>query len=169
MKKDTIRLILFTDCKLSCAYCCNKKKAYFSQFVPMQRSEVDFSKYEAVCLTGGEPFLKPDLVFYYLDLISSDTRVYLYTTGLLITEEHLHKLSGYPNLKCVNVGLHYKNQIKSIHPDLEWELPVRFMLEDTTAQEFIQASEGRLKESNTKQWVRDVCDLPNEDWVILKE
>ena len=168
MRKDTLRLLLFLDCNFNCSYCCNLNKEYSSKFVHLFEDEVDFTPYDNVCLTGGEPFLDPDLLFYYMDLIPSDKTIYLYTNGVLITKEHIQKLRSYPNLGCINVGLHHKNQIRSIDTSLEYVLPVRFSLEDTTASLFCRASNYRVNGANSKWWVRDQCNVPNEDWIVLK-
>ncbi len=166
--KDTLRLLLFLDCNFTCDYCCNLNKDYFSKFVHLHPEEIDFESYENVCLTGGEPFLDPDKVFEYMDLIPSDKTIYLYTNGVLITKEHIQKLRTYENLGCVNIGLHHKNQIRSIEASIEYVLPVRFSLEDKTASSFCKASNYRVNGANSKQWVRDQCDVFNEDWVVLK-
>ena len=169
MTKDTLRLIMFLDCNFACTYCCNNKKWYSDQFIKKTVYEIDFSSYENVCLTGGEPFLDPEVVFEWLDKIPKDKNVYIYTNGVLITTPHLHQLITYRNLKMINVGLHHKNQINSIHPDLEKFIPVRFLMEDVMTEEIMQNSNGRVHNGNSKQWVRDQCDLPNEDWVLLVE
>lgn len=168
MKKDTLRLLLFLDCNFNCSYCCNKNEDYYSKFIHLSPEEVDFTPYDNVCLTGGEPFLDPDLVFKYMDLIPSNKTIYLYTNAVLITRKHIIKLKTYENLGCINIGLHHQNQIHSIDPSIEYELPVRFLVEDIKASKVCKASNYRVNGANSKQWVRDQCDVPNEDWVVLK-
>ena len=99
---------------------------------------------------------------------SAQNTIYIYTNAVLITKDHIQKLRTYENLGCVNIGLHHKNQIRSIDTSLEYVLPVRFSLEDKTASSFCKASNYRVNGANSKQWVRDQCDVPNEDWVVLK-
>ena len=79
MQKDTIRLILFLDCNLSCAYCCNEQEQFSSQFIKKDFNDIDFSKYENVCITGGEPFLYPESIWYVINKIPKEKTIYIYT------------------------------------------------------------------------------------------
>lgn len=75
MKK--LRLLLFEDCNRNCIGCCNKDWDLAS--LPI---ETDFSSYDKIMLTGGEPMLKPRLVFDVIKKIRAQnpkTKIYLYT------------------------------------------------------------------------------------------
>lgn len=55
MKK--LRLLLFTQCNRNCAGCCNKD--WDLKNLPVAR---DFTGYEIIMLTGGEPLLRPFVI-----------------------------------------------------------------------------------------------------------
>lgn len=74
MKKDTLRLILFLKCNLACSYCCNEIESVNLQFVKKKFTEIDFSGYANVCVTGGEPFLEKVLLYKTLDAIPLETK-----------------------------------------------------------------------------------------------
>jgi MoaA/NifB/PqqE/SkfB family radical SAM enzyme len=164
--KNTLRLILFTECNLSCHYCCNEQEQFSSQFVKKSFSEIDFSKYKNVCITGGEPFLRKELLYLTLDRIPADKNIFIYSNGLLINPEDVRRLS-HCNIKCINIGLHYLNQLSEIIY-LEGLLPVRFMIQLEKLGEFYKKYPTRLDVTNTKAWLMDDCEMPNEDWVLLK-
>jgi hypothetical protein len=52
-----LRLLLFTECNRSCRLCCNKN--FDTAALPIAE---DFTKYDCIVLTGGEPMLNPELV-----------------------------------------------------------------------------------------------------------
>ena len=72
MKK--LRLLLFDTCNRSCAGCCNK--GYDLEGLPVLQ---DFSSWDEVYLTGGEPMLNPALVFETICRFHATARHYLYT------------------------------------------------------------------------------------------
>lgn len=165
--KDTIRLILFTECNLSCHYCCNEQEQFNSQFVTKSFNEIDFSKYKNVCITGGEPFLNRDLLYAVLDCIPKSKNIFLYTNGLLIDMYDVRHLQKY-NIKSVNIGLHYSSQLAEIIY-LDSLLPVRYSIQLEKMGVFYSMHYPRLNEKNTKAWKLNDCNMPNEDWVLLKE
>jgi len=74
MKK--LRLLLFEKCNRNCFGCCNKDWDLSKLEV-----ENDFSKYEIIMLTGGEPLLAPNYVLKIIDKIRkvSSAKIYVYT------------------------------------------------------------------------------------------
>lgn len=72
MKK--LRLLLFDTCNRSCAGCCNK--GFDLPSLPVLR---DFTSWDEVYLTGGEPMLNPALVFETICRFHATARHYLYT------------------------------------------------------------------------------------------
>lgn len=169
MKKDTLRLILFLKCNLSCSYCCNEIESVNRQFVQKEFSEIDFMPYENVCITGGEPFMDKQLLYNVLLRIPRNKNIFIYTNGMYFTEADIAELPFIvPNLKCINVGLHTDRQIAKVHPLLEKHLPVRWMIQDSKIEEFVRASNGRLVGANIKGWKLNDCQMENEDWVLLK-
>ena len=77
MKK--LRLILWEDCDRQCAGCCNKDWDVGN--LPVCD---DFSDYDLIMLTGGEPMLYPVLLHSIIRAIrrTSDALVYVYTADV---------------------------------------------------------------------------------------
>lgn len=163
--KDTIRLIITKDCNFHCGYCCNEKERFNSQFIEKTLDEVDFSKYQNVCISGGEPFLNYDLMMSIIDSVPNHP-IYIYSNGVLIKDRHIKELKSRQNIRGFNIGLHHVNQIKHIIP-IEKELPVRYMIQDKNYEKVLSLFPDRLNQNNTKKWTMDQCDMPNEDWVVL--
>lgn len=74
MKK--LRLLLFSECQKTCAGCCNKDWDLNS--LPVC---TDYSGYDQIMLTGGEPMLHPDMVLAVIKEIreTSRAKIYVYT------------------------------------------------------------------------------------------
>ena len=166
--KDTLRLILFLECNMSCSYCCNNIKKIRSRFVEKTLSEIGFTIYKNVCITGGEPFLDKRLLYLVLNSIPEFKNVYIYTNGLLINWEDVHLLRKLGNIKGINIGLHTTQQLKKII-HLEKYLPVRFMMNETLKNKFIKTYPERLTKDNVNTWKLNECEMPNEDWILLKK
>jgi len=185
VKKDTIRLLITLDCNLSCSYCCNKQQRVYSQFQKKTFSEIDFSKYQNVCITGGEPFLKKDLLYQIIDDIPEGKNVYLYTNGVLITDEdvvRLRSLEKAGRIKGINIGFHegqneFLLELEKRHPT--GHIPLRFL-----RLQFERKAWERYQRIEGLSWIHDSlylkhprsfkfltlndCDRPNEDWVQLQ-
>ncbi len=168
--KDTIRLILTLDCNLSCSYCCNKLESVYSRFIQKSLEEIDFSRYQNICLTGGEPFLNKPLLYEVLEKIPDQKNVYIYTNGLLIDYDDLLKLFIYGGLKltAINIGLHSIGQLKQIDRRIEETFNVRYLAQDICVEKLLTAYPERLTVKNLKGWHLNKCDQPNEDWVLLR-
>lgn len=167
--KDTLRLILFTECNMHCSYCCNEIPEVNTRFEKKKFRDIDFSKYENICITGGEPFLKKDILYQVLDKLPDAVNKYIYTNGTLIDDVDMVALYGLAlrrNLKCINIGLHLIQQLRNII-NIEEYLPVRFMLQDIKKELFLAEYPDRLNEANIKTWTVNECTMPNEDWVLL--
>lgn len=167
--KDTVRIILFLECNMSCSYCCNEQEQFSSQFQKKSFDEIDFSLYKNVCISGGEPFLKKDLLYNTLKKIPPDKKIFIYTNGTKIDNTDIFLLLGFNNLKAINVGLHHINQLKNVNEEVDTWLPVRFMLQDKNYHSFKDAHPGRLSGKNIKLWKMNRCNMPNEDWILLKQ
>lgn len=159
---------MFLDCNMNCPYCCNKKEEFNSQFNKKSFSEIDFSLYKNICITGGEPFLHKDNLFSLLDRLSLDKNIYIYTNGTLINDSDIMMLSKYKNLKCLNIGIHTLEQLDSVNSNIDKKLPVRFMAQDINCEKLLTKYSQRLNLNNLKGWSLDSCDMPNEEWVLLK-
>ncbi len=166
-KIDTLRLILFLDCNMHCSYCCNEQKEFNSKFVKKKFEEIDYNKYKNVCLSGGEPFLYKNMLYFFLTYLNKND-VYLYTNGTLIDDNDITQLKEFKNLKGINIGIHHINQLRKINP-LVLELPVRFAVRDINVKEFTLKYPDILNETNIKPWVMNDCHMSNEEWVLLDE
>lgn len=71
-----LRLLLFQECNRQCDGCCNKDWDLDS--LPVCR---DFTGYDKIMLTGGEPMLKPNMIKQVVDQIRSVNKcpIILYT------------------------------------------------------------------------------------------
>ena len=165
-KIDTIRLILTLDCNLNCAYCCNKQEPVYSQFKLKSFEKIDFSLYQNVCLTGGEPFLYKDALYDILRKIPVSKDIFIYTNGLLITGEDIDMLLSYRNIKGLNIGLHAIKQLERINRKIKM-LPVRFLARDIYIETLLKTYPEQLSRQNLKGWKLNECNRPNEDWVLL--
>jgi molybdenum cofactor biosynthesis enzyme MoaA len=152
---------------MSCSYCCNEIPEVRSRFVEKKFNEIDFNKYENICITGGEPFLDKRFLYVIINSISEFKKVYIYTNGLLIDWDDIYLLTKFDNIKGINIGLHTIQQLKRIKP-VERFLPVRFMMNEDMKQSFLKVYKHRLNDKNIKTWKMNECDLPNEDWILLK-
>jgi len=74
-----LRLLLWEDCNRTCEGCCNKD--WDLRTLPVCS---DFSGYDLIMLTGGEPMLKPEMVLQTIEAIRRQTAapVYVYTADV---------------------------------------------------------------------------------------
>ena len=119
-----LRLLLFEDCDRKCRGCCNKQ--FDLKNLPICE---DYSGYDLIMLTGGEPMLKPDVVLSAVANIrlETDAPIYLYTAkttpiydlrrvlskieGLTVT---LHKQEDQSFWNMFDLlGIDYGNRLKS--------------------------------------------------------
>ena len=78
MKK--LRLLLFEKCNRDCEFCCNKQ--WDLKKLPVEK---DFTQYDEIILTGGEPMLDPFLILKTIKRIreqNSRVPIYLYTAKI---------------------------------------------------------------------------------------
>ena len=100
-----LRLLLWKQCPRNCDGCCNKDWDIDS--LPFAK---DFSKYDQILLTGGEPMLYPRKVFECIKIIRShtDASIYMYTALVKNTIETLGILSI---LNGITVTLHEQEDV----------------------------------------------------------
>ena len=100
-----LRLLLFSACNRNCDQCCNKD--WDLAALPVER---DFTKYDEILLTGGEPMLSPRRIYEAVEAIraqNTTAKIYLYTAmvrpvlvGLLLE-----------NLDGVTLTLHEQSDV----------------------------------------------------------
>lgn len=99
------RLLISLACSNNCELCCNKQKENYSRFVTIDELEsVDWGKYEAVCISGGEPLEHLETLKSTLDYFKSNypsLKLYLYTSTH--SEEFLQY---YMRFDGINFGVH---------------------------------------------------------------
>lgn len=165
---DTVRIILFLDCNLHCRYCCNNIPKYRSQFQEKRIEEIDFDKYQNVAITGGEPFLHKDRLYFALSSVPAGKPVYLYTNGMLITDNDIELLKRF-NVKGITIGLHLLLQPGHVNRKLPMSFPIRYRCLVEKRNDFLTYWPRLLNEDNLRGGALNECDMPNEDWILLKD
>lgn len=171
MKKDTLRLIAFLECNMTCYYCCNENEQFSSQFIKKYLKDINFNDYENICISGGEPFLYPQTIIDILTRIPKHINVYIYTNGTLLDNELISTLGHFSNIKGINIGIHQHFQLDRIPMSTLNHIfgkSVRYHIQDTKVDDTLK-KHPELKKYNIHLWTKDVCDMPNEDWVLLKD
>ena len=76
MADEKLRLLLFEECDRDCPGCCNRD--WDLRSLPVCR---DFTPYQGIMLTGGEPMLHPEIIREAVAEIRAQTQapIYLYT------------------------------------------------------------------------------------------
>ena len=165
MKIDTLRLLLFWECNLSCDYCCNEIPEIRAGIKEISLENITGAKYENICISGGEPFINPDLVLATAEAFY-DKNVFIYSNGLLINQELLDTiLENHKNIKGLNIGLHGRSDFYTLIPRLHRSPLVRFHVEDVW-KEYMEAYYP--KEARFHYWHRNDCEVLNEEVFILK-
>ena len=165
---DTVRIIISLDCNLSCSYCCNEIPEVRNRFARKALDEINFSGYQNVVITGGEPFYRKDVLFRVLRRIPPEKTIYMNTNGMLITDNDIELLRQY-SIKGITIGLHAIMQPKQLNPRLEMFFPVRYNVDIEYRDWFLKLWPGILTEENLRGYELNKCDMPNEDWILLDE
>ncbi len=166
------------DCNLRCSYCCSRSSpttasnrltsSTFYQLV----DEAVLNKFECIFLTGGEPFLHPE-IYNFLEYASKKIQTVILTNSMLITEKDLDRLQ---KIHCENLIIQisvdgaqadqhdpyrgegtWKKTVSSIHRLLERKMNLR-----------ISTTETPINSNHLK----DLCELhtslgiPEKDHVI---
>ena len=79
--RHTARLIITLNCRRRCTYCCNQYKAILSKAIHIDAIS-QLTGYRVVCITGGEPMLKPEQtlgIIRLLQQLKPRPSIYLYT------------------------------------------------------------------------------------------
>lgn len=104
--KKTLRLLLFEDCNRSCEGCCNRQWNLGN--LPVVK---DFTPYDEIILTGGEPMMRPDAIWSTIISIreqNMDASIILYT-AMIAKPYILHDLMKY--LDGLTVTLHDQQDV----------------------------------------------------------
>ncbi|NOQ24897.1 MAG: radical SAM protein [Bacteroidales bacterium] len=104
------------NCNLRCTHCYQHDWAkempdnnYLQSVVgEMEKALVKWNFEGRISLTGGEPFLYPEKLFYLIDSLENSEPfkwIGILTNGTLITEESAVKLSQYKKIKEIQISL----------------------------------------------------------------
>ena len=108
-----LRLLLWDDCNRHCPGCCNKD--WDLDALPVCS---DFTPFEMIILTGGEPMLYPGQIDQVIDEIVAQTRtpIAIYSAKTDCVEAYLHlvnrHLMGEINLLGFTITLHSQADVK---------------------------------------------------------
>ena len=162
---DTLRLLLFWECNLSCNYCCNNIPEVRNNIKPFKITQNCFNGYDNICISGGEPFIRPNTVYSMLSLIPKTKDVYIYSNGILLHKHYFEIIDEhYPHVKGINIGLHNpKTFDKLIHKLSNYSL-IRFHVEDIHKESLT----FKYPKVNFKFWKMNECEMKNEHIRILK-
>jgi len=164
MNIDTLRLLVDWKCNLKCPYCCNEQERFRKDIKPITSlSEINWSKYKFVCISGGEPLLFIDRVIEATKL-SKGFNI-LYSNGLLWNQNISNRLSD-SNIKAENIGLHYPKSFDSIINNvmsLKTNISIRFHVWDKYKEEMLT----KYPNVNFRFWTLNDCDRDNEERFVL--
>lgn len=170
---DTLRLAVTWACNYQCSYCCNQAPLnYRSRFRPVRWHEIDWSLYETVCITGGEPFLlSPKSLVNIRRLIPADKLVVIYSN---FSAPHFNYLYAYEQLKPVRFTLSYHPEhagpinlfvFRALCLANEQQVPIRINIAGTELPAYADA----YPELEFKFFAEGDCERSNEDYLYLTE
>jgi len=162
--KKTLRLIITLDCNLKCEYCCNKLPEVNSKFIKKKLADINWAQYKDICISGGEPLLARELIHEIYMIIPIFIPIYLYTNGLLMSNARVSYFNG------INVGIHYKEQLKEIlenNPNLLSYKGLRLCVQDIYKDEYL----SNIPDKYIKTWTMNDCfnNVETEDWILLEK
>lgn len=165
---DTLRVLVSWKCNLTCSYCCNEQPRFRDPIRPTKLSEIDFSRYQNVCISGGEPLLFPDRIRAVCSL-AQDSTIILYTNGVFLNAGMAGMLEQW-GVDFVNVGLHepksFAKLIESVSQAVLFtKLAVRFHIQDIYETQITRL----FPDVPVRFWKMDDCDRANEERVVLTD
>jgi organic radical activating enzyme len=170
---DTLRLAVTWACNYRCSYCCNQAPVNMrSHFRPVRWHEIDFSRYQTVCITGGEPFLlSPQSLVNIRRLIPADKVVVIYSN---FSAPHFNYQKVYQQLKPVRFTLSYHPEhagpldhfvFRALSLALEHQVPIRIAMPGPEQPAYAEA----YPELEFKFYEQGNCQRPNEEYLYLTE
>ena len=119
MKKYTARILMTLECNRSCDYCANKSKKVKKRFKKIKSiADINYRRYDEVCITGGEPFMCLDRTEHAIRYISEENRnikIFLYTTYFKNSISYKKRLRAFFYLiSGVNYTIHKEFDNKDI-------------------------------------------------------
>lgn len=145
----TARLIITFDCNKDCSYCCNKYTSLIKKAMPNTNLD-SLVNYDAICITGGEPFLDLDRTLHIVEELAQlkttnpNLKLYLYTAmfkPLIGIYRIIRLVDGVQytlHAKSNELDIHHFKMFQTdiasqypdkscrlyIHPDVPYEVPI---------------------------------------------
>lgn len=166
--RSNCRVILTDKCNLDCSFCCMKDKKIHDSFLNTNALNIAMMGYDEIGITGGEPLLELEKLVQFICLVkyfNPDTKVYLYTNGVLLESETALTLKT-AGLTGINWSPHHKptlldyQRICFIHNCVT---PVRILIQDILVDDKIlqYAIDNDIQ---IRQWsIGDCDDMEIED------
>jgi organic radical activating enzyme len=115
-----LRLLLFEKCDRSCKGCCNKD--WDLSQIPIHYIDDDFSQYDKIMLTGGEPMLDPVYVLEVIHKIKekTDVPIIVYTAKIDNIDDVINVLDKADGL---TITLHEQEDVEpflNLHDKLKY-------------------------------------------------
>jgi len=163
MKK--LRLLFTQDCNRNCEGCCNKDWDLDS--LPKC---TDYSKYDEILITGGEPMLYPDRLDFLINKIrkESEAKIYIYTakpTHVLIYWIKESKIDG------ITLTIHKEDDVDTFYL-FNLLLTALGGYDDKSLRLNVfkgintPDTKNRWKAKSNMEWIKD-CPLPKDE-VFMK-
>jgi len=155
--KKKLRLLLFSTCNRSCEGCCNKQ--WDLNELPVC---TDFTGYDEIILTGGEPMLNPMLVEQTAKRVREDHQgaLYMYTAKLDDISYLIRLLEDLDGL-CVTLheqeDVHVWQSFNHYLPASQRSKSLRLNVFDGIDLDGIDTTDWVVKEGI--EWIAD-CPLP---------
>ena len=127
----------------------------------------ELKQYDAFAVTGGEPLLEEGRLFIVLAALKREQKpIYLYTNGLLLTNEYATELRKY--VDGINIGLHkididLVGKLIRIHKEI---VPIRILVWEKLCPTYLEEL-CREHDIALRKWKMDECDIENEDRFLL--
>lgn len=163
---DTLRVLVTWKCNLKCHYCCNEIPEIRAEIEEVDLFDLEVSKYKFICITGGEPLLRPEKIDAICKRTTADQTVILYTNGFMLGVVPVN-----PRIQYINVGLHRSPEASAILIkeilSLGLAQKIRFHAQDIHRDKYTELfPKGDVE---FKFWHLNDCELSNEKRVVLKE
>ena len=155
-----LRLLLTKDCDRNCKGCCNKD--WDLDNLPQVK---DYSIYDEIYITGGEPMLYPKaILFKFLEIREVSTaKIYLYTANITNLFQTLYILTY---LDGITLTLHEQKDVKDFYA-LELILRLIEMKNKSLRLNVFKGIEveeisSRWKVKKDIEWIKN-CPLPKDE------
>jgi molybdenum cofactor biosynthesis enzyme MoaA len=153
-----LRLLLFKDYNKNCAYCSNK-----NWNLDKLEIEKDFTGYDEIILTGGEPMLKPFIVIETAIKIRKITnaKLYMYTAKL---NKPLEVLAVLNYLDGITVTLHKQSDVSNFirFEKLVKKIKKSFRLNVFNSVNFDYSEISNWIIKDKIKWIKN-CPLPRDE------